>query len=158
MEENEAADDFYADGYMHEAWREGYDASGVTDVPWHFRIDISDRYGQNWGQLDNRINWWDLGSGAAGWHWPQKKYRQYHIDSDKPEDWMWYGLGSSIRSGGPGQCAGTPAEVVAGLQRRAAVVGLLPDQLEWWKRPVGGSMPAAATTACRAMASTMARS
>jgi hypothetical protein len=102
MEENGAADDFYADGYYHGLYREGQAASGVTDVPWHFRIDISDRYGQNWGQLNNRINWWDLGSGAAGWHWPQKKYRQYHIDSDKQEGWMWYGLGSSISGGGLG--------------------------------------------------------
>ena len=100
MEECEAADDYYALGYYHGAYREGQAASGVTDVPWHFRIDISDRYGQNWGQINNRVNWWDLGSGAAGWHWPQKKYRAYHLDSDKQEGWMWYGLGSSISGSG----------------------------------------------------------
>ncbi len=102
MEENEAADDFRADGFMHQMWRDGQAASGVTDVPWHFRIDISDRYGQNWGQLDSRINWWDLGSGAAGWHWPQKKYRQYFLDADKPEDWIWYGGGANLSASGLG--------------------------------------------------------
>ncbi len=102
MEEDEAADDFYADGYYHGLYRQAYDASGVTDVPWHFRIDISDRYGQNWGQLNNKINWWDLNSGAAGWHFPQKKYRKYFLDSNKQEGWMWYGLGSSISGNGLG--------------------------------------------------------
>ena len=102
MEENEAADDFRVDGFLHQVWRDGQAASGVTDVPWHFRIDISDRYGQNWGQLDSRINWWDLGSGAAGWHWPQKKYRQYFLDADKPEDWIWYGGGANLGTNGMG--------------------------------------------------------
>ncbi len=102
MEENEAADDFRADGFYHQMWRDGQAASGVTDVPWHFRIDVSDRYGQNWGQLDNRINWWNLGSGAAAWHWPQKKYRQYFLDSDKQEGWMWYGSGATVDDSGMG--------------------------------------------------------
>lgn len=100
MEENDSADDFYADGYYHGLYRQAYDATGVTDVPWHFRIDISDRYGQNWGQLDNRVNWWDLNSGAAGWHFPQKYYRQFFLDSNKQEGWMWYGLGAPVNDSG----------------------------------------------------------
>lgn len=96
LEENEDADDFRACGFFHQNWREGYDQSGVTELPWHFRIDISDRWGLHWGQLDNRVNWWNLGSGAADWHWPHIKYRPYFIDSDKPETWISYGGGSDI--------------------------------------------------------------
>jgi hypothetical protein len=100
MEECEAADDFRAVGWFHQAWRDGQSDSGVTDVPWHFRIDISDRWGQHYGQLDNRVNWCVMGSGAAGWHWPSKKYRQYGLDTGKQEDWIWYGLGSAVSSSG----------------------------------------------------------
>jgi hypothetical protein len=81
-------------------WRDGLAASGVTNVLWHFRIDISDRWGQHYGELDNRVNWFCMGSGAAGWHWPSKKYRSYGLDPQKPEDWIWYGLGAPVGGAG----------------------------------------------------------
>lgn len=100
LEECETADDFRAVGAFHDMWRDGLTASGVTDVQWHFRIDISDRWGQHYGELDNRINWLCMGSGAAGWHWPSRKYRRYGLDADKQEDWIWYGLGAPVAGAG----------------------------------------------------------
>ena len=102
LEECTTADDFRAVGFFHQLYRDGQAAAGVFDVPWHNRIDISDRWGQNWGQLDNRVNWQDLGSSAAGWHWPNKEYRKYVLDSDKQEGWIWYGLGAGIDESGIG--------------------------------------------------------
>lgn len=96
LEENETADDFRATGRFQEMWRDGLVASGVTNVPWHFRIDISDRWGQHWGELDHRVNFLCMSAGAAGWHWPSKKYRRYSLDADKQEDWTWYGDGASV--------------------------------------------------------------
>jgi hypothetical protein len=90
MEENDGADDFRADGFYHQLWRDGYAQANCPDVKWHFRIDISDRWGLNYGQLDNLINYWDFGSGAASTHWPQIKYRNYGLDQDKQEDWIVY--------------------------------------------------------------------
>ena len=100
LEENETADDFRATGRFQEMWRDGLAASGVTDVRWHFRIDISDRWGQHYGQLDERVNWFCTGNGAAGWHWPSKKYRAYGLDADRQEDWIWYGLGAPVAAAG----------------------------------------------------------
>jgi hypothetical protein len=102
LEECEAADDFRAVGFFHQLYREGQAQSGVTDVPWHYRIDISTRWAQHWGQLDNRINFMDVNSSTANWDWPQIKYRNYHLDEDKQEQWMWYGLATSITSNGIG--------------------------------------------------------
>ncbi len=90
MEENDSADDFRADGFYHQLWRDGYAQANCPDVKWHFRIDISDRYGQNFGQLDNRINYWDLAAGDASLYWPQTKYRNYFLDADKQEQWVDY--------------------------------------------------------------------
>ena len=90
MEENDSADDYRADGFWHQLWRDGYAQANCPDVKWHFRIDISDRYGLNFGQLNNRINYWDLGAGAASIHWPQIKYRNYFLDEDKQEQWIDY--------------------------------------------------------------------
>lgn len=100
LEECESADDFRAVGFLHQLYREGQAQSGVTDVPWHFRIDGSTRWCQHWGQLDGRINIQDLSSAASSWHWPQMKYRNFYLDEDKQEQWMWYGLGSAITSPG----------------------------------------------------------
>jgi hypothetical protein len=100
LEECETADDFRAVGFFHQIWREGQAASGVTNVPWHFRLDISDRWGQHYGQLDNRVNWYVMNSAAAGWHWPSKRYRRYFLDADRPEDWIWYGLGAPVAGSG----------------------------------------------------------
>jgi hypothetical protein len=90
MEENDSADDFRADGFYHQLWREGYARANCPDVKWHFRIDVSDRWGLNYGQLDDRINYWCMSAGAADTHWPQMKYRNYSLDEDKQEDWIPY--------------------------------------------------------------------
>lgn len=96
LEESETADDFRAVGFFHELWRDGITASGITNVPWRLRMDISDRWGQHYGELDNRINWFCMGSGAAGWHWPSKKYRTFTLNPARQEDWIWYGLGAPV--------------------------------------------------------------
>ena len=102
LEECEDADDFRAVGYFHQLYREGQAQSGVTDVPWHFRIDISTRWAQHWGQLDNRINFFMMGDSSAAWHWPQIKYRSYELDENRQEQWAWYGAATSITSNGTG--------------------------------------------------------
>lgn len=100
MEENDGADDFRADGFYHQLWRDGYAQANRPNVKWDFRIDISDRYGMNYGQLDNRINWWCLGSGAANSYWPQIQYRNYFLQPDKQEDWMTYSDSPSATGSG----------------------------------------------------------
>lgn len=102
LEECEAADDFRAVGCFQQLWREGQAASGVTNVPWQFRIDISERWGQHYGELDNRVNLQVVGSGAADWHWPSKKYRRYLLDADRQEEWTWYSGGSPVAGSGVG--------------------------------------------------------
>ena len=102
LEECSTADDFRAVGFFHQLSRDGQAAANTPNVKWHFRIDISDRWGQNYGQLDNRVNWFCMGSGAAGWHWPNKEYRKYVLDENKQENWIWYGLGAPITTGGMG--------------------------------------------------------
>jgi hypothetical protein len=54
----------------------------------------------NYGQLDNRINYWDLGAGGASWHWPQIKYRNYFLDPDKQEQWIDYSDSPSATGSG----------------------------------------------------------
>lgn len=90
MEENDSADDFRAVGFWHQLWREGYAQANCPEVKWHFRIDISDRVGLNYGQLDNRVNHWVLGGSAAQTHWPQIKYRAYSLAPGRQETWMVY--------------------------------------------------------------------
>jgi hypothetical protein len=102
LEECEAASDFRAVGFFQQVWREGQAASGVTNVPWHFRIDISDRWGQHYAELDNRINLQMVGSGAADWHWPSMKHRRYLLDADRQEQWSWYGGGAPVAGSGVG--------------------------------------------------------
>ncbi len=102
LEENETGDDFHAGGWYHQAWRDGYAQANCPDVKWQFRIDISDRWGQHYGELDNRINYWVMGSGAAAWHWPHIKYRSYMLDTDKQEQWTWYSGSPSATSAGIG--------------------------------------------------------
>jgi hypothetical protein len=100
LEECESADDFRAVGFFHQLWREGRAASAAPTAPWHFRIDISDRWGQHYGELDNRVNWFVMGSSAAGWHWPEKKYRDVERPAGEAEEWTWYGLGAPVAGSG----------------------------------------------------------
>lgn len=101
-EECTTADDFRAVGFFHQLYRDGQALANTPHVPWHFRIDISDRFGQNYGRLDNLINWQSLGNGTANWYWPSKIYRQYMLDADKQEDWIWYGTGPAPTDKGTG--------------------------------------------------------
>ena len=102
MEENDGADDFRADGFYYQLWRDGYAQANCPEVKWHFRIDISDRWPLNYGQLDSRVNYWDLGAGAASTHWPQIKYRNHSMDQDKQEDWIVYSDNPSTTGTGLG--------------------------------------------------------
>jgi hypothetical protein len=101
-EECVTADDFRAVGFFHQLYRDGQALANTPAVKWHFRIDISDRWGQNYGQLDNLINWQDLGNGTADWYWSAKMYRNYMLDGDKQEDWIWYGTGPAPTGTGTG--------------------------------------------------------
>lgn len=96
LEECETADDFRAVGFYHQLYRDGQAAANQPQIPWHFRVDISDRWGQNYGEFDNRINWQVIGSGAASWHWPNREYRKYHLDQDKQETWLSYSDGAGV--------------------------------------------------------------
>jgi hypothetical protein len=98
LEECDVADDFRALGFFHQLYRDGQAAASAPDVKWHFRIDISDRWGQNYGQLNDRINLYNMGSGAAAWYWPSMEYRNYQMS--QPEQWWWYGGGQGIDATG----------------------------------------------------------
>lgn len=102
LEEVESADDFRAVGYFHKLYRGGQAMANAPDVKWHFRLDISDRWSQNWGQIDNLINLHMMNNRSAGWCWRQNEYRNYYLDADKQEQWMWYNLGALIPDKGIG--------------------------------------------------------
>ena len=91
LEECNVADDFRAVGYFHHLYRRGQDMADAPDVDWHFRIDISTRWVQNFGQLNDLINMSMINEGSSDWHWPNIKYRSYLISD--PDDWFWYGGG-----------------------------------------------------------------
>lgn len=93
LEECSVADDFRAVGYFHHLFRRGQAWANAPDVDWHFRIDISTRWVQNFGQLDERINMSMINRGSSDWHWPNIKYRSYLVS--EPDDWFWYGGGQS---------------------------------------------------------------
>ena len=102
LEEVESADDFRAVGYFHKLYRDGQAAAGAPEVKWHFRIDISDRWSQNWGQIDNLINLHVMNHRSASWCWRQMEYRPYVLDAERQEQWMWYNLGAQISALGTG--------------------------------------------------------
>ncbi len=101
LEECEDADDFRAVGFFQDLFRQGQEQSGVTDVPWHYRIDISTRFPQHWGQLTNRVNYQNVSAASTGWCFPNIKYRNFYYDEDKQEQWIWYGLAPYAMSGSP---------------------------------------------------------
>jgi len=99
LEECNAADDFRAVGFFHSIYRAGAAEANAPDVKWHWRIDISDRWGQNYGQLNNLINLYCMG-GAVNWYWRNIKYRRYELQN--PEQWWWYGTGPAPNDPGTG--------------------------------------------------------
>lgn len=93
LEECAAADDFRAVNSFHSLYRQGAQMAYAPNVLWHFRIDISDRWGQNYGQLDNVINWYVMNQSSTEWYWPHIRYR--NILNQNLEQWSWYGTGPS---------------------------------------------------------------
>jgi len=100
LEECQTADDFRAVGFFHTLYRAGQALADAPDVRWHFRIDISSRWGENYGQLDNLINWVCMNIRIADWHWPNIKYR--NIILNEAERWAWYGTGPAPQDSGLG--------------------------------------------------------
>ncbi len=98
LEECTTADDFRAVNFFHSLYRQGAQMADAPDVQWHFRIDISDRWGQHYGQLDNLINWYVMNQGSSDWHWPHIRYR--NILNKNQEQWVWYGGGPSPMDSG----------------------------------------------------------
>ena len=92
LEECSTADDFRAVGFFHSLYHEGAALANAPDVKWHWRLDISDRWGQNYGQVDNRINWFVMNVGSSDWHWPNLRYRNVALGG-AGERWAWYGTG-----------------------------------------------------------------
>ena len=104
LEECLTADDFRAVGWFHDLYRQGVADGGAPEVRWHFRIDISDKWGQHYGALDNLVNWVVMGAPAARWHWPNLRYR--NILLREPEQWTWYGDGPAPWDSGAGLARG----------------------------------------------------
>jgi len=100
LEECSTAEDFRAVGAFHEIYRQGAALANAPDVNWHWRIDISDRWGQNYGRLDNLINFVVMNDSSTRWHWPNIRYRNT-LNSVR-ERWTWYGTGPAPQDSGLG--------------------------------------------------------
>jgi hypothetical protein len=100
LEECETADDFRAMSFFQSLWREGAALASAPDVDWHWRLDISDRWGQNYGQMNERINWMVMNGSSTDWHWPQIRYR--NIANELREQWIYYGTGPAPQDAGTG--------------------------------------------------------
>ncbi len=118
LEECVHGDDYRAVNLFHNIFQGGAALADAPDVNWHWRLDISTRFGQNYGQLDNLIDLQCMSTGGLQWYWPHIKYRKYSVT--KPEQWWFYG-------GGPGpQDNGT---------------GHAPNFLQQWARGLDGGTP-----------------
>jgi len=100
LEECETAGDFRAMAFFHELWREGAAAASAPDVEWHWRLDISDRWGQNYGQTDGRTNWHVMSGTSSDWYWPNLRYRRVFLGQE--EQWIYYGTGPAPQDRGDG--------------------------------------------------------
>ena len=74
--------------------------ANAPHVKWHYRIDISTRWGQNYGQLDDLVNWVVISGEAGDWHWPNLRYR--NTLNARQEQWAWYGTGPAPQDPGIG--------------------------------------------------------
>jgi hypothetical protein len=81
-------------GYFNKLIRDGVNSATAPDVKWHYRIDISDKTGENRGTMNGQVNLWDC-SGINAYH-PMIPYRQRNWND---EQWWYYG-------GGPGPDGG----------------------------------------------------
>jgi hypothetical protein len=100
LEECATGDDFRAVSFFHSLYRQGAAMANAPHVKWHYRIDISTRWGQNYGQLDDLINWVVISGEAVDWHWPNLQYR--NVLNTEPEQWVWYGTGPAPQDPGIG--------------------------------------------------------
>jgi hypothetical protein len=75
-------------GYFHRVFREGVASATAPDIKWHYRIDISDRAGQNRGTMDGLVNLWDC-SAINDYH-SLITHRQRNWSD---EQWWYYGGG-----------------------------------------------------------------
>ena len=92
LEEHSVADDFRATAYFLDLCRAGVEAAAAPDVQWHYRIDTSTRWGQNWGQLRGICNFRVVGNDIE-WYYRQARYRR-RVEP-LAESWSWYGTGPS---------------------------------------------------------------
>jgi hypothetical protein len=90
LEEQYVADDFRADRWFLGLCRQGWEAAGTPDTRFHWRIDTSTRWQQNWGQLDGIVNLRVQGDGKH-WDYRHDRYRRY--TQPQPEQRWWYGTG-----------------------------------------------------------------
>jgi hypothetical protein len=90
LEEQSAADDFRADAWFMGLCRQGWEAAGTTGTNFHWRIDTSTRWQQNWGQLKGICNLRVQGDGRD-WDYRQDRYRRYTEQTE--ESRWWYGTG-----------------------------------------------------------------
>lgn len=100
LEECITGDDFRAVNTFHRYYRLGAARADAPDVQWHWRIDISDKWAQQYGQLDNVINWVCMNGSAADWWWPNLRYR--NVLNRECEQWVWYGTGPAPQDPGMG--------------------------------------------------------
>jgi hypothetical protein len=100
LEECVTADDFRAVGFLHSLFRKGADDAQAQHVKWHWRLDISSRWGQHYGQLDGLLDWYAMSQGAVDWYWPNLRYRKILLNSS--ERWAWYGTGPAPQDAGRG--------------------------------------------------------
>ncbi len=90
LEEQYVADDFRADAWFMGLCRQGWERGGGTDADFHWRIDASTRWQQNWGQLKGICNLRVQGDGNA-WDYRHDRYRRYTEQLDEMR--WWYGTG-----------------------------------------------------------------
>ena len=90
LEEHIVADDFRANAYFMDLCKEGWESANAPDTVFHWRIDTSTRWQQNWGQMANICNLRAQGDGRS-WDYRQHRYRLY--TNQQEEIRWWYGGG-----------------------------------------------------------------
>ncbi|MCP4687932.1 MAG: hypothetical protein GY859_07765, partial [Desulfobacterales bacterium] len=90
LEEQYVADDFRADAWFMGLCKQGWESANAPDTNFHWRIDASTRWQQNWGQLKNICNLRVQGDGKT-WDYRHDRYRRYTEQLDEMR--WWYGTG-----------------------------------------------------------------
>lgn len=92
LEEQYVADDFRADAWFMGLCRQGWESAEAPDVKFHWRIDTSTRWQQNWNQLAGIVNLRVQGDGK-NWDYRHDRYRRY--TRQHSESRWYYGTGPS---------------------------------------------------------------